>query len=45
MKTVVSILTHRGQVLPAPLPPVWGRDGKRWQMAAIQYTAFPAWTY
>jgi hypothetical protein len=45
MKTVVSILTHRGQVLPAPLPPVGGRDGKRWQMAAIQYTAFPARTY
>jgi hypothetical protein len=45
MKTVVSILTHRGQVLPAPLLPVWASDGKRWQMAAIQYTAFPARTY
>jgi hypothetical protein len=44
MKNLVSILTHRGQVLPAPLLPVWASDGKRWQMAAIQYTALPART-
>jgi hypothetical protein len=45
MKTVVSILRHRGPVPPAPLPQVWGREGRRWYMAAIQYTAFPARTY
>ena len=44
MKTVVSIFADRGQAIPAPLPLVWGRDGKRWQMAATQYTAFPART-
>jgi hypothetical protein len=41
---VVAILRHRGQVPPASLLPVWGREGQRWQMAAIQYTAFPART-
>jgi hypothetical protein len=45
MKAVVSIFADRGQAIPAPLLPVWVRDGKRWQMAAIQYTAFPARTH